>query len=148
MLTMPHSAWSNKVAAFSFCEVVMFRHAFFAVLLFLSFLSLHTLRGQTAAADKATSGATERYTLIMSGNKAGFQTTTQNPDGSLKVHYEFNDRGRGPNIDEVIQLSASGLPVKVEASGVDYMKAPVTETFVRKATTPVGRIALKAAARW
>jgi imidazolonepropionase-like amidohydrolase len=108
----------------------MSRHAFFAVLLFSSSLSLQMLIGQTATADKTTSGASVRYTLIMSGNKAGFQTTTHNPDGTLKVHYEFNDRGRGPNIDEVIQLSKSGLPVKVDASGVDYMKAPVKETFV------------------
>lgn len=107
----------------------MNKRVFVAAVLFASSLpSLH-LRAQTAATDKATSEVSQRYTLIMAGNKAGFQTTMTNPDGSLKVHYEFNDRGRGPNIDEVIQLSRSGLPIKVQASGVDYMKAPVTETF-------------------
>jgi imidazolonepropionase-like amidohydrolase len=107
----------------------MLKRAFIAGVFFVSVLSSSSLCAQNSTAEKATGDLTQRYTLIMSGNKAGFQTTTQNPDGSLKVHYEYNDRGRGPNMDEVIQLSRSGLPTKVQSSGVDYLKAPVSETF-------------------
>ena len=44
-----------------------------------------------------------RYTFILAGNKAGYESSTRNPDGSLQVHFEFNDRGRGPNINEKIR---------------------------------------------
>src|SRR5690242_5360081 len=70
-----------------------------------------------------------RYTIILSGNKAGFQTTTATGERSLQVHYEFNDRGRGPRIDQTITLSPSGIPTKMDNTGVDYLKAPVAESF-------------------
>jgi imidazolonepropionase-like amidohydrolase len=78
---------------------------------------------------------TTRYVLILQGNKAGFETTTFNADGSLRIHFEFSDRGRGPNIDSHIALSKSGIPVLLENSGNDYMKDPVDERFSLTAGT-------------
>ena len=72
---------------------------------------------------------TTRYVLILQGNKAGFQTTTRNADGSLQVHFEFNDRGRGPSINSHIVFRYNGIPVLIENSGNDYMKDPVDERF-------------------
>jgi len=73
-----------------------------------------------------------RYTFILAGNKAGFENSTRNPDGSLQLHFEFNDRGRGPNINEKIVTGKDGIPVEIAITGVDYLKAPVDEHFALK----------------
>ena len=70
-----------------------------------------------------------RYTVLMMGNKAGFETSSVNADGSLQLYYEFNDRGRGPKITERAVLDKDGLPTQIESSGNDYMKDPVQERF-------------------
>jgi imidazolonepropionase-like amidohydrolase len=70
-----------------------------------------------------------RYSILMLGNKAGFETSTRNADGSLQLYYEFNDRGRGPKITERIVLNRQGVPIQIQNSGNDYEKAPVDEHF-------------------
>jgi imidazolonepropionase-like amidohydrolase len=73
-----------------------------------------------------------KYTIILAGSKAGFETSSQASDGSLQLYYEFNDRGRGPKVNERIVLDKNGIPNEVGNSGVDYLKAPVSETFSLK----------------
>jgi cytosine/adenosine deaminase-related metal-dependent hydrolase len=73
--------------------------------------------------------AETRHTVILAGNKAGIQTTTIAADGAREVTYEFTDRGRGPKLTTRIQVNEAGLPVSVQTSGNDYLKAPVKETF-------------------
>jgi imidazolonepropionase-like amidohydrolase len=70
-----------------------------------------------------------RYSFILVGNKAGFESSTRNADGSWQIHYEFNDRGRGPSINQRILTGKDGIPLEVDNVGVDYLKAPVTEFF-------------------
>src|SRR5689334_1268810 len=81
------------------------------------------------------SATTTRYTFILAGNKAGYESSTRNPDGSLQVHFEFNDRGRGPNINEKIVAGKDGIPVEIEITGVDYLKSPVDERFSDRKST-------------
>lgn len=88
--------------------------------------------GQTPAASSPQNPASARYTFILSGNKAGYESSTRNPDGSLQIHFEFNDRGRGPNVNEKIRAGKDGIPVEIEITGVDYLKAPVDERFSLK----------------
>ena len=71
-----------------------------------------------------------RYTFVLSGNKAGFESSSRNADGSIQIHFEFNDRGRGPSIDERIVAGKDGIPSEIEIKGNDYMKAPVEERFI------------------
>ncbi len=97
-------------------------------LLFSIFAAL--AHGQTPAAPAPDSAT--RYTFILSGNKAGYESSTRNPDGSLQVHFEFNDRGRGPNVNEKIRTGKDGIPTEIEITGVDYLKAPVDERFSLK----------------
>lgn len=85
-------------------------------------------QGQVPA-PAAKDANTTRYTFILSGNKAGFESSTRNPDGSLQVHFEFNDRGRGPNINEKIVAGNDAIPFGIEITGVDYLKDPVDERF-------------------
>ena len=86
-----------------------------------------------AAAFGATSALAgehiEKTVMILAGANAGFQQATYADDGSLKVHFEFNDRGRGPKLDSSYTLDAKGLPVTIALKGVDYLKASVDETF-------------------
>ena len=93
-------------------------------------LFLFLLLAPLCAAQATSSASTvTRYTLMLAGNKAGYETATRNPDGSLDLYYEFNDRGRGPNIIEHLVLDKSGLPAGIHNTGNDYLKAPVEENF-------------------
>jgi cytosine/adenosine deaminase-related metal-dependent hydrolase len=82
----------------------------------------------------AAAGAAEpqRYAVLLSGNRAGEETVLRLPSGDLQIHFEFNDRGRGPKIDERVALDARGWPAAVEITGVDYFKGAVDEHFRRE----------------
>ena len=82
-----------------------------------------------AQAQVAPAPGATRYTFLMAGNKAGYESSTRNADGSIQVHFEFNDRGRGPSTDERILAGKDGIPTELKSSGVDYFKAPVEEQF-------------------
>lgn len=73
----------------------------------------------------------EKSVMILAGANAGFQEARYGDDGKLAVHFEFNDRGRGPKLDATYTLDANGLPTATELKGVDYLKAPITETYSR-----------------
>jgi imidazolonepropionase-like amidohydrolase len=94
----------------------------------LFLLPLFALFAHTQSAPSAGAKAA-RYTFVLSGNKAGFESSSRNADGSLQIHFEFNDRGRGPSINERIVVGKDGIPSEIEIKGNDYMKAPVEERF-------------------
>jgi cytosine/adenosine deaminase-related metal-dependent hydrolase len=73
----------------------------------------------------------EKSVLILAGANAGFQEARYADDGALAVHFEFNDRGRGPKLDATYVLDKKGVPTSIELKGVDYLKAPIDETFKR-----------------
>lgn len=89
-------------------------------------------QAQVASAATPENARTNRYTFILAGNKAGFESSTRDPDGSLQIHYEFNDRGRGPSVNEKLVAGKDGIPTELANSGVDYLKAPVEEHFSLK----------------
>lgn len=103
------------------------------LLLFPIFISF--AQAQVAPASAPESSRDSRYTFLMASNKAGFESSTRNPDGSLQIHFEFNDRGRGPSINEKFAADKDGIPVEIEIGGVDYLKAPVKERFSLKQGT-------------
>jgi len=101
------------------------------VLLFvLGCMSLTAAQGNSPSV--SGNASVTRYTIILAGSKAGFETSSQAADGSLLLYYEFNDRGRGPKVNERIVLDKNGIPNEVQNSGNDYLKAPVNETFSLK----------------
>lgn len=91
------------------------------------FLSLLALL--VPAISWAQSTPTVRHTVLLGGNRAGVQTLTIGEDGVREIHFEFNDRGRGPKSDTRIEIDATGVPVEVQISGNDYIKSSVTERF-------------------
>src|SRR5205823_14024011 len=67
--------------------------------------------------------------ILIQGNAAGTQTVQIDSTGVAHVEYSYNDRGRGDHITATWKLDAAGVPTAYEASGNDYMKAPVEERF-------------------
>jgi imidazolonepropionase-like amidohydrolase len=72
---------------------------------------------------------TLRYTISSNGRVAGSEVDTYFPDGRVECAFEFNDRGRGPKVSVVYLLDGSGMPLRIDESGNDYLKAPVDEHF-------------------
>src|SRR5579872_372277 len=70
---------------------------------------------------------TLRYTVVSNGKNTGSEVDTFTPDHHVDSTFEFNDRGRGPKIVGHYELGADGRPLRVDLTGVDYLKAPVDE---------------------
>ncbi|HET9031323.1 MAG TPA: amidohydrolase family protein [Dokdonella sp.] len=77
----------------------------------------------------------EKSVMLLAGANAGFQQANYSDDGTLAVHFEFNDRGRGPKLDSTFSFDSNGVPNAIELKGVDYLKAPVEESFQRTGDT-------------
>ncbi|MCQ4167553.1 amidohydrolase family protein [Tahibacter harae] len=73
----------------------------------------------------------ERSEVLTMGNQAGFQEARYADDGSLRVHFEFNDRGRGPRLDSEYRIAADGSVDAIANKGNDYFKGAVDESFRR-----------------
>jgi imidazolonepropionase-like amidohydrolase len=70
-----------------------------------------------------------RYSILLAGNKAGVLAVWNTSDGARHTFMAFNDRGRGPSVTTRFVLDRAGLPTQIDASGNDYLKAPVEEHF-------------------
>lgn len=75
----------------------------------------------------------ERSTILTLGKPSGEQVATYADDGSVRIAYEYNDRGRGPKLETSFALATDGTPTAVEVTGVNYLKAKVDERFSRSA---------------
>ena len=84
------------------------------------------------AALAAASAAERTDKILIQGNPAGTQTVKEEPAGTFRVEYSYNDRGRGDNIVATWKLDGAGVLIEYEAKGNDYMKAPVEERFAIK----------------
>ena len=73
----------------------------------------------------------EKSKVLTMGLPSGYAEATYSDDGTVRAHYEFNDRGRGPKIDSVYKVGADGIPVSIENRGNNYMKGEVNEAFTR-----------------
>jgi imidazolonepropionase-like amidohydrolase len=75
-------------------------------------------------------GTATTYDFVSSGVVKGSQTTIQMQDGSLRVGFEYTDRGRGPNLRSAIALDNSGLISNLRTTGYNYLKVAVNERFI------------------
>ena len=86
--------------------------------------------GAAAWALLAGAAAAGDYTVLTTGRAAGAMTVAG--DGPERtIAYSFNDRGRGPDLKSTYRVDADGVLVSVATKGVDYLKAPVDESFSR-----------------
>lgn len=74
-------------------------------------------------------GTAVSYDYLSSGVLKGSQTTVRLPDGSLDVHFEFTDRGRGPKVHSTIAVDGAGLISKLHTTGYNYLRVTVDERF-------------------
>jgi imidazolonepropionase-like amidohydrolase len=77
----------------------------------------------------ASEPTTLRYTISSNGQVAGHEVDGYLSGGRIESTFEFNDRGRGPKISANYVLDSNGLPLRVDETGNDYLKAPVDEHF-------------------
>jgi imidazolonepropionase-like amidohydrolase len=70
------------------------------------------------------------YTVLTTGRPSGAMTVT-GEGAERSVAYSFNDRGRGPDLKETFRIGPDGYLEQVAIKGVDYLKAPVDESFTR-----------------
>jgi imidazolonepropionase-like amidohydrolase len=83
-------------------------------------------RGSGTASPDA--GDERRYTILFGSNRAGSMVVRQEGREVVSA-YEFNDRGRGPKLEERTTLGDGGVPVRVEIAGNDYWKNAVEERY-------------------
>lgn len=103
-----------------------------ALLLVLPWLALAALAATAANAAEAAEPTELRYSLFYAGQKNG-AASTRIVDGGERVYtYEYNDRGRGPKIEERVRVDERGVPVLLEITGNDYWKNPVDERYELK----------------
>src|ERR1041385_438419 len=72
---------------------------------------------------------TTRYEVVSSGKITGKLMRWSNEAGHVAYHYEYNDRGRGPQIVVNLKTAGDGMVTERIAKGHDYFKAPVEETY-------------------
>lgn len=92
-------------------------------------LSVLPLSAAAQNAGLPAPGDTVRYVAVSAGRETGQELIWRDADGTLHSQMEYSDRGRGPVIHTRMRLDAQGLPVFIEAEGVNYYKAPVRERF-------------------
>lgn len=71
-----------------------------------------------------------RSEILLGGRSAGEQVTTIADDGRLSVHYAYNDRDWGPDLEAGYRVGADGILVEAEIKGVAYLKTAIDEHYV------------------
>jgi hypothetical protein len=72
----------------------------------------------------------ERFSVITGGNKVGRVEVDRTGD-TVKVLYDIKNNGRGPTINETLQLGADGLPQRWRIGGATTFGSKVDERFER-----------------
>ncbi|MEO7917355.1 MAG: hypothetical protein ABIR16_06895, partial [Dokdonella sp.] len=67
-------------------------------------------------------------TVLVVGKESGTETVSDTDDG-FRSQFSYNDRGRGEELDVRWKVDDAGLLTEFDASGNDYMKAPISEKF-------------------
>ncbi len=88
-------------------------------------LSLLSLAARLSA---QSTGDTLRYTVLFSDRPAG-ALSIWGTRAEWWADYQFNDRGRGPQVREHVIAGAGGTPRLVAIEGHDYLKDTVDERF-------------------
>ena len=77
----------------------------------------------------AQAQTTVNYDWLTQGEVSGRLELTMHASGERSAHFEFNDRGRGPALDERYRVDSAGLIEAFDVRGKAYMGAPVAERF-------------------
>ena len=69
------------------------------------------------------------YTWLTIGKPSGSQTVTHAEDGSTRIAWQFNDRGRGPDTVTTVWLDQQGFPIHLSVTGHNYSGGSIEERF-------------------
>jgi imidazolonepropionase-like amidohydrolase len=94
----------------------------------LSWLLVAVAFSMPALAKDVAEDARE-YVVLMAGKPVGSRTVTRLGPHEWRYHFEFSDRGRGPDLVAALRTDANGIPLDVKVTGVSYFKNAVDETF-------------------
>jgi imidazolonepropionase-like amidohydrolase len=72
---------------------------------------------------------TLRYAVTIQGNPAGSSLVVRESATTTRIWFEFNDRGRGPKTETVLETTRAGLPRRIVVTGNNYFKQKVDERF-------------------
>jgi len=101
--------------------------------MFIPLLALWLSQSAAPALPSDIPATARHYSVLMGGNPAGQQAIWTASDGSLHVFFQFNDRGRGPQLYTVLKLDTRGVPVSETVTGHNYLKSSVHEMFAQAA---------------
>ena len=76
----------------------------------------------------------ERLSVIANGEKVGSMDAVRTGD-HVAIHYDVKNNGRGPTMDEAIDLGPDGLPLRWTLDGKATFGGDVHERFARDGTT-------------
>ena len=92
----------------------------------------------------AWSDETQKYEWLTHGVKSGsLVLTISAEDGTRSTRFEYNDRGRGPEIHEITRFDRSGQVTGLQISGHSYMGAKADESLQRSETEAQWRSTLE-----
>jgi imidazolonepropionase-like amidohydrolase len=93
----------------------------------LAVITLATLCPTITFADSAR---TLEYSWLTDGRLSGQQSTSYSADGrTVQIHFDYQDRGRGPDFDSLIELNEDGYPLRFSAKGVNNTQATIEEEY-------------------
>jgi imidazolonepropionase-like amidohydrolase len=93
-------------------------------LLFFFLIFLHTIH---SFAQDSTN-----YTIYYSNRNAGFIKINRLPNGENTIHFQYNDRGRGPDQRFTLSTNTKKEIIKLTQAGVAYMKDTVSLNVFKK----------------
>lgn len=70
-----------------------------------------------------------KYSVIFFGKPIGIEGVWKTRERIWKYHFEFNERGHGPWIEETIGVDAKGIPLSLKLSGHDELEKAVSDSF-------------------
>ena len=70
-----------------------------------------------------------QYDWLTMGKKSGEHIVTIKDDKSIEATFEFNDRGRGPKVKELLTFDPKGDITSQRISGNSYMGAKIDEVY-------------------
>ncbi len=70
------------------------------------------------------------YQVVFGKKLAGYHKSSRDAEGVYHFEFEYNDRGRGPHLEEAIRLDAEGFIEELNITGHNYLKDTVNENFL------------------
>src|SRR5579859_1012417 len=70
-----------------------------------------------------------KYTVVFFGKPIGIEGVWKTGRDIWNYHFEFNDRGHGPWIEETITVDTHGAPVSLKLNGHDELEKAASDDF-------------------